>query len=317
MLYRRKKEKELESEEVDETTQTSSPGGGWQGRLSAFLHVHRGSRASSRKSSRASDASDLSELGGPWLNLPLLLLSSATNMSPEELDLTRESADATTLTTNQQQQPTTPSMPPPPPPPFASNGGVGGGGGQQQPPVRRRSIYNFPFFLRHQDAVEQQQEGATNTNMLTPAMAEDVKPKRGSIIKRKRGSSFKNKSTYVGGGNGKSDSGGDLGRSSADVSILVTEASPETAISRPILHRQHSESTVVQVLVHRESEEYRNEEEEAAEEEKQRQGAVVQICSDRITPTTPPPSPRNSLVLSPEETVVTDMKVTASDDVNS
>lgn len=70
-------------------TQTSSPGGGWQSRLSAFLHVHRGSRASSRKSSRASDASDLSELGGPWLNLPLLLLSSAANMSsPEELDVT-------------------------------------------------------------------------------------------------------------------------------------------------------------------------------------------------------------------------------------
>lgn len=75
-------------------TQTSSPGGGWQSRLSAFLHVHRGSRASSRKSSRASDASDLSELGGPWLNLPLLLLSSAANMSsPEELDVTRDTAD--------------------------------------------------------------------------------------------------------------------------------------------------------------------------------------------------------------------------------
>jgi hypothetical protein len=56
-------------------TQTSSPGG-WQSRLSAFLHVHRGSRASSRKSSRASDASDLSELGGAWLNLPLLFLSA-------------------------------------------------------------------------------------------------------------------------------------------------------------------------------------------------------------------------------------------------
>lgn len=89
--FRRKKEAEREQE--DETTQTSSPGTGWQGRLSAFLHVHRGSRASSRKSSRASDASDLSELGGPWLNLPLLLLSSATNMSPEELDLTRDAAD--------------------------------------------------------------------------------------------------------------------------------------------------------------------------------------------------------------------------------
>lgn len=51
--------------------------------------MHRGSRASSRKSSRASDASDLSELGGPWLNLPLLLLSGATGgnallSSPED-----------------------------------------------------------------------------------------------------------------------------------------------------------------------------------------------------------------------------------------
>lgn len=66
----------------DEMTQTSSPGG-WQGKLSAFLHVHRGSRASSRKSSRASDASDLSELGGPWLNLPLLLLGG-TQMPQQE-----------------------------------------------------------------------------------------------------------------------------------------------------------------------------------------------------------------------------------------
>ncbi|XP_066996031.2 sodium channel protein 60E-like [Anabrus simplex] len=74
---RLKKEREREPLDLeDEMTQTSSPGG-WQSRLSAFLHVHRGSRASSRKSSRASDASDLSELGGAWLNLPLLFLSSA------------------------------------------------------------------------------------------------------------------------------------------------------------------------------------------------------------------------------------------------
>ncbi|XP_063241050.1 sodium channel protein 60E-like [Bacillus rossius redtenbacheri] len=74
----RKRESEREPLDLeDETTQTSSPGGGWQSRLSAFLHVHRGSRASSRKSSRASDASDASELGGPWLNLPLLFLSAA------------------------------------------------------------------------------------------------------------------------------------------------------------------------------------------------------------------------------------------------
>lgn len=70
-------------------TQSSSPGG-WQSRLSSFLHVKgmsmsgiggvagTGSRASSRKSSRASDASDISELGASvWLNLPLFLLSGA------------------------------------------------------------------------------------------------------------------------------------------------------------------------------------------------------------------------------------------------
>lgn len=72
----------------EENTQTSSPGG-WQSKLSAlnFLHlqVHRrgtatSSRASSRKSSRASDASDLSELAGPWLNLPLMLVSGTSDM---------------------------------------------------------------------------------------------------------------------------------------------------------------------------------------------------------------------------------------------
>lgn len=72
----------------DEHTQTSSPGG-WHSKLSAlnFLHlqVHRrgtatSSRASSRKSSRASDASDLSELAGPWLNLPLMLVGGANDV---------------------------------------------------------------------------------------------------------------------------------------------------------------------------------------------------------------------------------------------
>lgn len=74
--YSRKRERA----ELDSATQTSSPGGGWQSRLSAFLHVHRGSRASSRKSSRASDASDISELAGPWLNLPLVLLTGVSTM---------------------------------------------------------------------------------------------------------------------------------------------------------------------------------------------------------------------------------------------
>lgn len=89
---RRKKESERSPlSQEDEHTQTSSPGG-WQSKLSAlnFLHlqVHRrgtatSSRASSRKSSRASDASDLSELAGPWLNLPLMLVGGAGDIVKE------------------------------------------------------------------------------------------------------------------------------------------------------------------------------------------------------------------------------------------
>lgn len=89
MLCRLKNERERSPlSQDDEQTQTSSPGG-WHGKLSAlnFLHlqVHRrgtatSSRASSRKSSRASDASDLSELAGPWLNLPLMLVGGAGDM---------------------------------------------------------------------------------------------------------------------------------------------------------------------------------------------------------------------------------------------
>lgn len=90
---RRKKESERSPlSQEDEHTQTSSPGG-WQSKLSAlnFLHlqVHRrgtatSSRASSRKSSRASDASDLSELAGPWLNLPLMLVGGAGDIVKAE-----------------------------------------------------------------------------------------------------------------------------------------------------------------------------------------------------------------------------------------
>ncbi|RZF45624.1 hypothetical protein LSTR_LSTR010575, partial [Laodelphax striatellus] len=85
--YKKKRREALVAaqNEEDENTQTSSPGG-WQGKLSAFLHVHRGSRASSRKSSRASDASDLSEMGtSMWLNLPLLLLTG-TQANDDEPD---------------------------------------------------------------------------------------------------------------------------------------------------------------------------------------------------------------------------------------
>lgn len=92
-MYRWKRDQHQQEavELEDEQTQTSSPGAGWQGRLSAFLHVHRGSRASSRKSSRASDASDLSELGGAWLNLPLLLVQP--NLGPEGADADGADAD--------------------------------------------------------------------------------------------------------------------------------------------------------------------------------------------------------------------------------
>ncbi len=90
-----KKERERSPlSQEDENTQTSSPGG-WHSKLSAlnFLHlqVHRrgtatSSRASSRKSSRASDASDLSELAGPWLNLPLMLVGGATDIAVKNGD---------------------------------------------------------------------------------------------------------------------------------------------------------------------------------------------------------------------------------------
>lgn len=72
-FYRRKNRSPSQEEESTKW----SPGHGWGGRLSALLHVRRGSHASSRKSSRASDASDLSDIGGAWLNLPLLLLPGA------------------------------------------------------------------------------------------------------------------------------------------------------------------------------------------------------------------------------------------------
>ncbi|KAF5282508.1 hypothetical protein FQA39_LY04915 [Lamprigera yunnana] len=242
---KRDRERELERDVEDEQTQTSSPGGGWQGRLSAFLHVHRGSRASSRKSSRASDASDLSELGGPWLNLPLLLLSSAANMPSEELDFTRDSADVNILISGASPRATTPTTPSLPAHP------------------RRRSIYNF--FLRHQDAVDASSDPTSppsfKKSLKTGSLSSPIKPlsteepliRRGSFIRKKppeRVGSYKVK------GERKSVSGETEKQNETDVSILVTEPSPDSPSSRPTLHRQQSEPTVVQVLVHRESEEY-------------------------------------------------------------
>ncbi|GLV43437.1 Na channel protein 60E [Carabus blaptoides fortunei] len=243
-----KREREREPLDVeDETTQTSSPGG-WQGRLSAFLHVHRGSRASSRKSSRASDASDISELGGPWLNLPLLLLSSAANVAPEELDLGRDSNDVSIKVSEATPEATSPITPSVMVPPTG----------------RRRSIYNFPFFLKHQDAVETPDETASppcnkksgmktsgTSHSLHPATAEDPKPKRGSIIRRRPSTKLRRSGSILPPAQPEPLTG-------ADVSILVTEASPEAPIPavavKPALCKQQSE--VVHVLVHRESEEY-------------------------------------------------------------
>ncbi|KAL4131455.1 hypothetical protein QTP88_008766 [Uroleucon formosanum] len=87
--YRNFRRRKKDITDLCSDTQSSSPGG-WQSRLSSFLHVKgmsisgigggigSNSRASSRKSSRASDTSDISELGASlWLNLPLFLLSNA------------------------------------------------------------------------------------------------------------------------------------------------------------------------------------------------------------------------------------------------
>ncbi|KAF7278505.1 hypothetical protein GWI33_008210 [Rhynchophorus ferrugineus] len=252
-----KRKKEKEREEVDETTQTSSPGD-WRSRLSTFLHVHRGSRASSRKSSRASDASDLSELGGPWLNLPLLLLSGAANVTPEDLDLRRDNSDAVSIKVSQ-------ATPDGGTPPRAVTP-VGG--------PRRRSLYNF--FLRHQDAVERPDPTSAVTSPVTPKkefkvsgpqtlhplMAEEPPPRRSSLIRRKRVGSVKARPTSVTSTSGCQRTQSERCSHSSDVSILVTEPSPESCVLKPPLNRQASESTVVQVLVHRESEEYSHEEEE-------------------------------------------------------
>lgn len=85
--------------------------------------------------------------------------------------------------------------------------------------------------------------------------------KRGSIIRRKRGGSVKVRPTSVASTSGCQRTQSEKCAHSSDVSILVTEASPEGATTKPVLNRQNSESTVVQVLVHRESEEYSQDEE--------------------------------------------------------
>ncbi|XP_071639635.1 sodium channel protein 60E [Temnothorax longispinosus] len=242
-----KKERERIAQEVDSQTQTSSPGGmdgrgggGWSGKLSALLHVHRGSRASSRKSSRASDASDLSELGtaSAWLfpNLPLLLLSGATgtheDLQPPALTVSRPSP-----TTDQ--------------PSAASSSGSDS----------HATIRSLGPTLGRQDAVEKYSE----EDMLSPPTS-----KRSSL--RPSGTTLSLNALQRDIKEAFNRRCGSLRRrapppepvqlpvESSDVSILVTEPSPENTAppSRPPLIRQQSEATVVHVLVHRESEEYQD-----------------------------------------------------------
>ncbi|KAG7189115.1 hypothetical protein KM043_008688 [Ampulex compressa] len=237
-----KRERERVAQEVDSQTQTSSPGmgndgrggGGWGGKVSAFLHVHRGSRASSRKSSRASDASDLSELGSAsaWLfpNLPLLLLSGATgtheDLQPPALTVSRPSPTSDQPTSGPDSHATVRSLAPPlgrqdavesypdedvPSPPASKRGSL------------RPSGTTLSLNTLHRDIKEAFSRRCGSLRKRTPPADPTPLPIEGS-----------------------------------DVSILVTEPSPENSAppAKPPLLRQQSESTVVHVLVHRESEEY-------------------------------------------------------------
>ncbi|XP_037923835.1 sodium channel protein 60E isoform X3 [Hermetia illucens] len=267
---RLKKERERSINSADEdNTQASSPGG-WQAKLQAlnFLHLsvsRRGtacsSRASSRKSSRASDASDLSELAGPWLNLPLMLVSGADELVKDISSQKDEKRNSILMDPSGK-------------------------------PSRRRSFYNF--FLRHQDAVDdclaspsvqrKVNVGTTPTTSETKTLASTnstappVNRKRAtSFIRKKppleRGLSAQsalrvNKNAFVSDG-------------PAEVSILVTKPSPE-APTGPTLTSENS--TLVHVLVHRESEEYKNDEEEVSpspsEKSKKLPGITITPGSD-------------------------------------
>ncbi|XP_011502595.1 PREDICTED: sodium channel protein 60E-like [Ceratosolen solmsi marchali] len=255
-----KRERERIAQEVDSQTQTSSPGGvgsdgrggGWGGKLSALLHVHRGSRASSRKSSRASDASDTSDLGTAsalfFQNFPLLMLSGATG--------THEDLQPPALTVSR-------------PSPTAEHPSAASSSGSESHTTAR----SFGPTLGRQDAVETDEEArsppqqhkrhslrpsgtALSLNMLQRDIKEAFS-RRCSSLRRRPASQVPTLPQAQQLADGR------------DVSILVTEASPESAAptgARPPLLRQQSEATVVHVLVHRESEEYR-ESREALDEE--------------------------------------------------
>ncbi|XP_059225604.1 sodium channel protein 60E isoform X7 [Stomoxys calcitrans] len=262
--YQRKKEKER-SNSGDSATQTSSPGG-WQARLSSlnFFHLQvsrRGtqcsSRASSRKSSRASDASDISELAGPWLNLPLMLVSGADDVVK---DIKQQSDD------------------------MGKRGSIF----VEAPRAnRRRSFYNF--FLRHQDAVDDSltspsvhrksvsptTAAISSTTSLATTLADNttiasLDAKSSNLQQtvvtptRKRATSFIRKKPPL--ERGLSAQSALRVNKNAFVSegptpeVIVTKPSPEQS-SLPLGLRPEN-STLVHVLVHRESEEYKEEEEE-------------------------------------------------------
>ncbi|XP_053686952.1 sodium channel protein 60E-like [Sabethes cyaneus] len=255
-FVRIKKERERSPMSLDDDNTQSSPGG-WHSKLSAlnFLHlqVHRrgtatSSRASSRKSSRASDDSNLSELAGPWLNLPLMLVSGTSDMVK---DVKQQHANGMELKDTPE--------------------GKG---------PRRRSFYNFPFFLRHQDAVEESTNTpqarkrslkGSETNLALAAALEKspqtpVAPTT-PTPKHKRATSFvKKKPPLERGFSAQSAlrlnrnptlADDSLSASTADVSILVTEPSPDVPTG-PNLSTMPGEATLVHVLVHRESEEYQS-----------------------------------------------------------
>ncbi|XP_030387841.1 sodium channel protein 60E [Scaptodrosophila lebanonensis] len=240
---RRKREKER-SNSGDSATQNSSPGG-WQSKLSAlnFFHLQvsrRGtacsSRASSRKSSRASDASDLSELAGPWLNLPLMLVSGADDVVKDIKQQSDEMGKRGSIFVEA---------------PRAS---------------RRRSFYNF--FLRHQDAVDDSltspsvhRKTAINTNATnnttsisasaSACATESDRQTHQQVVPtptRKRASSFIRKKPPLERADGPAPE------------VIVTKPSPDQQM-HPLTLRPDN-ATLVHVLVHRESEEYKDEEDE-------------------------------------------------------
>ncbi|XP_055685880.1 sodium channel protein 60E isoform X1 [Lutzomyia longipalpis] len=308
---RLKRERERSPTLDDEHTQTSSPGG-WQSKLQAlnFLHlqVHRrgtatSSRASSRKSSRCSEGSDLSELTGPWLNLPLMLVSGTG-------DLVKDMK-------NQQQ-----------------NGDGGTPGQPDVKPVRRRSFYNF--FLRHQDAVDDVaaspsvlRKSVTPSGTIVSLNNTDEKcevVQSSSTPKAKRATSFiKKKPPLERGLSAQSAlrvnrnafvSDGPSGLTT-DVSILVTEPSPDT----PHIPGDHlqADQTLVHVLVHRESEEYHTDVEESgkpAVNDQVRRRPPDLPPQDDVHTFGPPTSTVTIMVDSPKEPPVGDFSPSSVIDVN-